>query len=194
MRARRCAPGSARVRQGPPTGGRRPGPGKGAVVQCGGAGSGLGRPAEASARERAVRPGGDGTSDTSPGSSHRVENTRCGLRDQLAEVGTATLKRRARRPLPVLPDTRRWLPVHGCSSLTMWVASAGRTRPGSSLSRSIRKGSRQASQLVESRGTLDLGVAEQSEVTGRAKPSTSRGQPGGQCRAANEHFAASEHG
>jgi hypothetical protein len=135
------------------------------VLQWGGGKSGLGRLDRCSARSSAGRrPGGDEASDTSPRLPARRREHSVRRLDPLAEVGPTPLKRRARRRDRFsLENAAVDCRVHGCSSLTMWVASVGRTRPGSLFSRTVRKDCGGASQLEESRGTFDWGVAERDE-------------------------------
>jgi hypothetical protein len=110
---------------------------------------------------------GDEASDPSSSRSRRVENTRRGSwfrwqkwvrRHRNAELGGDT---------GCAGKIAAGCRVHGCSSLTMWVASVGRTRPDR-LSKSFnRKVCGGRSQLEESRGTFDTGAAERDERTAR---------------------------
>jgi hypothetical protein len=103
-----------------------------------------------------------------PAPPRGVENTRCGRWVPLAEVSSASLKRRARRRHRPCRHGAAGCRGHGCSSLTMWVASVGRTRPGSPLEAvQPEKGCGGRSQLEESRGTFDLGAAERNERKAR---------------------------
>jgi hypothetical protein len=131
--------------------------GKTTVLQWGGGRSGLGRPGfDVRAFKRTTRPAGDEAPDTS--SRLAVSSREHSVRrlELLAEVGSASLKRRARWRHRLSPEnSAAGCQVHGCSSLTMWVASVGRTRPARLSKPFNPKGSWRASQLEESRGTFD---------------------------------------
>jgi hypothetical protein len=161
---------------------------------CGGT-SGLDRPDRCFARSSAWRrPEGDEASDPSSSLIARSREHSVRQLDPLAEVSPSPLKREARWQTRLFAGKRATgCRVHGCSSLTMWVASVGRTRPGSPLEAVHPK---RAAAGEPARGEprhLRLRCRGARRATRRAKLSTSRGQPGGQVRAAKKHFAASEH-
>jgi hypothetical protein len=165
------------------------------VLQWSGGRSGLDQPDRCFARSSVRRrPDGDEASDPSPSTIARSREHSVRRLDPLAEVSPSPLKREARRSdRPCAGKRTAGCRVHGCSSLTMWVASVGRTRPGSPL-KAVRP--KRAAAGETARGEprhLRLGCRGARRATGRAKLSTSRGQPGGQVRAAKQHFAASEH-
>jgi hypothetical protein len=143
--------------------------------------------ARSSARRRPV---GDEASDPSPRLTARSREHSVRQRDPLAEVSPASLKRGARRHHRLCRNERRWLPG-------AWVLVFDNvgciSRPDASRIASRSRRSERVAAGEPARGEprhLRLWVSRSEASDGRAKLSTLRGQPGGQNRAAKEHFAS----
>lgn len=156
---------------------------------CGGT-SGLDPPDRCCARSSARRrPEDDEASDPSPSVTARSREHSVRQRDPLAEVSPASLKRGARRHHRLCRNERRWLPG-------AWVLVFDNvgciSRPDASRIASRSRRSERVAAGEPARGEprhLRLWVSRSEASDGRAKLSTLRGQPGGQNRAAKEHFA-----